>query len=55
MLDFATYGGAGIGSSIYGIVIKYFGYSPMYISWVLISFISLIIIGIIIQKNKSAQ
>lgn len=40
ILDFASYLGAGISSAIYGIVIKSFGYLPMFISWVVISVIS---------------
>ena len=42
IMDFATYLGAGLSSLIYGVLIKYFGYSPMFISWALISVISAI-------------
>ncbi len=44
IMDFATYLGAGIGSMVFGIVIKHFGYSPMYLSWSVISLISMIIL-----------
>lgn len=40
VMDFATYLGGGIASFIYGIVIKNFGYVPMFASWVVISLIS---------------
>ncbi|MBR7117138.1 MAG: MFS transporter [Clostridia bacterium] len=49
LLDFASYLGAGVSSAIYGIVIKSFGYVPMFISWILISVIS---VGVIILINK---
>lgn len=51
LLDFFTYIGSGISAWIYGISIKAAGYSIMYISWVIIAFISLIILGIR-KKNK---
>jgi len=44
IIDFATYLGAGIASMIYGVAIKYMGYSPMFISWAVISLISVIIL-----------
>jgi len=44
IMDFATYLGAGIASMIYGVAIKYMGYSPMFISWAVISLISVIIL-----------
>ena len=34
MLDFASYLGAGISGAIYGVVIKNFGYVPMFVSWI---------------------
>lgn len=45
IMDFATYLGAGISSAVYGIVIKHLGYLPMFISWVVISVISMLIVG----------
>ena len=52
LMDFATYGGAGISSWIYGMIIANTGYSPMYISWTVISVISVIILAGIIKKEK---
>lgn len=40
IMDFATYLGGGIASFIYGIVIKSYGYVPMFASWCVISLIS---------------
>ena len=44
IMDFATYLGAGISGVIYGVVIKHFGYVPMFVSWIVISVISIITI-----------
>lgn len=52
IMDFATYLGGGIASMIYGIVIKNFGYLPMFLSWVVISLISMLIIYKITQNRK---
>lgn len=53
IMDFATYLGGGIGSFAYGIIIKYAGYIPMFVSWLVISVISfLIILSINIKKNN---
>ena len=55
IMDFATYLGAGISSVIYGVVIKSLGYSPMFISWIVISLISIVlIVKININRKKSA-
>lgn len=51
IMDFATYLGAGISSAVYGIVIKNFGYTSMFLSWAVISVIS-ILININISKNE---
>ena len=40
IMDFCTYLGAGIASMIYGVVIQHWGYLPMFISWGIISFVS---------------
>lgn len=40
IMDFCTYLGAGIASMIYGVVIQHFGYLPMFVSWGVISIIS---------------
>lgn len=48
LLDFASYLGAGVSSAVYGVVIKSFGYRPMFISWIAVSVIS---IGALILVN----
>lgn len=45
ILDFSTYFGAGISSALYGVIIKHFGYLPMFVSWGVMSVISIFIIG----------
>lgn len=50
IMDFATYLGGGIGSFAYGVLIKSLGYTPMFISWVIISGLSVILI---IKSNHS--
>ncbi len=50
VMDFATYLGAGVSGVIYGALIKSFGYTPMFITWVCISIISIFLI----KKIKSA-
>lgn len=50
VMDFATYLGAGVSGVIYGTLIKNFGYTPMFVSWVCISLISMILI----KKIKTA-
>ena len=44
IMDFATYLGAGVSGVIYGVLIKNFGYAPMFVSWVVISLISLVLV-----------
>ena len=44
VMDFATYLGAGVSGVIYGALIKNFGYTPMFVSWLCISLISIILI-----------
>jgi len=55
IMDFATYLGAGVSAAIYGVVIKNFGYMPMFVSWIVISAISAIIILKINQQNKKEK
>ena len=55
ILDFASYLGAGISSAIYGVIIKYFGYEPMFISWGIISIISIFVIGYINKLRNRAH
>ena len=54
VMDFATYLGGGIASAIYGVVIKNFGYFPMFASWVVISLISILFI-LKIKKSRKAN
>jgi sugar phosphate permease len=50
VMDFATYLGGGVASFIYGLVIEYFGYTPMFVSWLVISVIS---VWFIFRINKT--
>lgn len=53
VMDFATYLGGGIASAIYGVVIKNFGYVPMFVSWAVISGISILML-VKINRDKKA-
>ncbi len=55
ILDFATYFGAGVSSAIYGVVIKHFGYLPMFVSWLVISLFSAIILHIISKRRDEIE
>ena len=55
VMDFATYLGAGIASMIYGIVIAELGYSPMFISWAIVSIISIAVIMLINSNRKKLR
>ena len=44
LMDFATYFGAGIASMIYGVVINAFGYTPMFVSFAVISLVSILFV-----------
>ena len=52
IMDFATYLGAGVSAAIYGVVIKNLGFVPMFISWIVISVISAVIIIKINANNR---
>ena len=52
--DFSTYFGAGVSSAVYGAVIKHFGYLSMFVSWAVISVLSIFIL-IVINKNSAAR
>lgn len=52
IMDFATYFGAGVSSLAYGYIIKYFGYMPMYLSWVLVSLASVLILRPMLSESK---
>lgn len=52
IMDFGTYLGGGVASAIYGSLIKSFGYVPMFVSWILISVVSIFVIIKINQDRK---
>lgn len=52
IMDFATYFGAGVGSFAYGFVIKTSGYMPMFVSWAVISVVSIILVYPFAKKSK---
>ena len=55
IMDFATYLGAGISGAVYGVVIKHFGYTPMFLSWTVISVLSLVILKCIAVKSDEIK
>ncbi len=52
IMDFITYAGAGISSWIYGLLIEYTGFSAMYLSWAIISVLS---VFLLLQTNQFAH
>lgn len=52
LMDFATYLGAGVSGVIYGVVIKSFGYTPMFLSWSVISAVSYLVMLKFRSKQK---
>lgn len=52
IMDFATYFGAGISSVAYGFIVKSFGYAPMFISWIIVSVISVFALKNLARKNS---
>ncbi len=52
LLDFMCYLGAGIGSFVFGIIIDGFGYEPMYITFAVISAVSILVLFNIIGNFK---
>lgn len=53
IMDLATYMGAGVGSFVYGLIIDRAGYSPMYISWIVVSAASVLLLRKLIKNiNK---
>lgn len=55
IMDFATYLGAGVASAVYGVIIKQFGYLPMFLSWILISGVSAVVVWGIIRVRKKGS
>ncbi len=52
IMDFATYLGGGITGLIYGVVIEKFGFLPMFVSWAVISVLSILFIIKINRDRK---
>lgn len=52
IMDFATYLGGGITGVIYGVVIRHLGYTPMFVSWIVISVISMFMLWKISEPEK---
>ena len=55
LMDLATYGGAGISSWIYGLVIKNMGYIPMFISWTVICIAGIAIMIRFVKQGREKQ
>lgn len=56
IMDFGAYLGAGVASAVYGVVIERCGYIPMFVSWTVISLISIIpIIKMIKSRRKENE
>lgn len=51
LMDFATYLGAGISSSLYGIWLEAHTYSGMFLSWVILSAIAVLLLAIVQKKE----
>lgn len=54
MMDFATYLGGGISSVLYGVLIQSFGYLPMFLTWIVISALSMIFLRLIMRNEAKA-
>ena len=54
IMDFATYLGGGIASAVYGLVISRFGYLPMFVSWAVISALSVLILRMV-QREAAGE
>lgn len=54
IMDFATYFGAGVSSLAYGFLIEHYGYAPMYLSWVIVSLVSILLIRALLAAKKNA-
>ena len=52
MMDFATYMGAGVSSSIYGYLLDRIGYGAMYGSWIVIAGISILLLTFCQKKSR---
>ena len=52
IMDFFTYGGAGIGSLAFGFIVAQFGYSAMFLTYAVVSVLSLLWIGKMAATEK---
>ncbi|WP_321012936.1 hypothetical protein [Eisenbergiella sp.] len=52
-MDFGTYLGAGISSSLYGIWLENHTYSGMFLSWALLSSLAVLFVGIVQKKKEN--
>ncbi|BDF46752.1 hypothetical protein CE91St56_38750 [Lachnospiraceae bacterium] len=53
LMDFGTYLGAGISSSLYGIWLENHTYSGMFLSWALLSSLAVLFVGIVQKKKEN--
>lgn len=51
VMDFATYLGAGISSALYGILLESMAYSGMFLSWIVLSVLSVVILGSVYKHS----
>lgn len=54
IMDFCTYLGAGAASVIYGLVVEHFGYLPMFLSWAVLSLMSVVLLNKL-ERNPAYQ
>lgn len=55
LMDFTTYLGAGIASVVYGFVIEKAGYDVMFVSWIVLSAASVLILECVIRMQKNDE
>ena len=53
IMDFATYLGGGISAFFYGILISHMGYTPMFLSWIILSVCSIAALFCVIRGNRA--
>ena len=53
IMDFATYLGSGISAFFYGILISHMGYTPMFLSWIILSVCSIAALFCVIRGNRA--
>ena len=55
VMDFSTYLGAGIASMCYGVVIEYFVYVPMFVSWAVLSVVGIGLARTLLRCIRAAE